>query len=157
MSGVAVRRYRDDDAADVGRIYRRAVLEGTVARYDDRQRAAWAGYARDADEWQRRLADLDTWVAVAGGQPVGFMSLRCDGNLDLAFIQPEWMGRGVGLALYEPLEEFARQQGHIRLDAEASYLARPFFLKRGWRVLAEQEVDCRGVPMTNFLMEKHLT
>jgi len=152
----AIRRDRDSDTEDVARIYRRAILEGTAARYDERQRRAWAGHGGDARRWRRRMADLETWVAVADGSVVGFMSLRADGNLDLAFIQPEWMGRGVGLALYEPLEAHARHLGMTRLDAEASYLAKPFFIRRGWQVLAEQQVACRGVLITNFLMEKRL-
>lgn len=38
----------------------------------------------------------------------------------------------------------------------ASRTARPFFEQRGYRVLAEQQVERRGVTLTNFRMEKTL-
>ena len=36
----------------------------------------------------------------------------------------------------------------------ASITARPFFERRGWRVVKEQRVERRGVALTNFVMEK---
>ena len=36
----------------------------------------------------------------------------------------------------------------------ASITARPFFEKRGYRVVKEQQVERRGIRLTNFVMEK---
>ena len=38
----------------------------------------------------------------------------------------------------------------------ASLTARPFFLKKGYKVIKEQRVLRKGVYLTNFLMEKTL-
>ncbi len=46
--------------------------------------------------------------------------------------------------------------GVRRLYSEASHLARAFFERQGWSVVREQTVSPRGVPMTNFVMEKIL-
>ena len=35
-------------------------------------------------------------------------------------------------------------------------LARPFFLARGYQVVLEQQVERRGVLLTNFVMEKRV-
>ena len=35
-----------------------------------------------------------------------------------------------------------------------SITARPFFEKRGYRVVKEQQVERRGIRLTNFVMEK---
>ena len=36
----------------------------------------------------------------------------------------------------------------------ASITARPFFERRGWHVVKEQQVERRGVLLTNFVMER---
>lgn len=36
----------------------------------------------------------------------------------------------------------------------ASITARPFFEKRGYRVVKEQQVERRGIRLTNFVMKK---
>ena len=38
----------------------------------------------------------------------------------------------------------------------ASLTARPFFLARGYQVVREQQVERRGVLLTNFVMEKRV-
>jgi putative acetyltransferase len=66
------------------------------------------------------------------------------------------VGRGVGRTLYGAVEREARAEGLRRIFTEASITARPFFERRGFRVVREQTVVVRGVAMTNFAMEKPL-
>ena len=153
---LTVRDYRVEDAEALGAIYYRAVREGTIAFYDGAQRAAWAAYWPGGGAWVKRFARLRTWVAEADSAPVGFMSLCDDGLLDLAFVLPEWMGRGAAAAIYDTLEVHARTSGLRQLDTEASYLARRFFLRRGWQEIARQDQERKGVILTNFRMEKQL-
>ena len=40
------------------------------------------------------------------------------------------------------------------VTTHASITARPFFEKRGYRVVKEQQVERHGVLLTNFVMEK---
>ena len=41
-----------------------------------------------------------------------------------------------------------------RIQVHASLTARPFFEGRGYHVVREQQVERRGVLLTNFLMEQ---
>ena len=43
-----------------------------------------------------------------------------------------------------------------RIFTEASVTARPFFERRGFRVVSERRVWRQGVELTNFAMEKSL-
>ncbi|MDJ0628620.1 MAG: GNAT family N-acetyltransferase [Rhodobacter sp.] len=157
MKDLAIRPYRPADAAALAEIFYRAVREGARSRYSDEQRRAWAPEQPDPQTWARRLEGLITVVAVAGGRPVGFMSLRPDGYLDLAFVLPKAMGRGVADALYQDLVAEARQRGIVTLTTEASHLARPFFLRQGWRLVSANTVARGDVKLMNFLMEYSLT
>ena len=151
-----VRSYRDGDANALGEVFHRSVREGAVSRYDAAQVAAWSPDVPSGEAWAARLAGAETVVATEGGLPVGFMSLDVAGYLDLAFVVPEVMGRGVADALYAVLEGRARVAGQVCLTTEASLLAEPFFARHGWRVVARQEVERRGVTLKNARMEKRL-
>ena len=151
-----VRSYRDGDADALGEVFHRAVREGASGLYDAEQVAAWSPEAPTGVGWAARLAGAETVVATEGDVTVGFMSMDGDGYLDLAFVVPEAMGRGVADALYAVLEGRARASGRLRLSTEASLLAEPFLVRHGWRVVARQEVERQGVTLKNARMEKRL-
>lgn len=151
-----VRSYREEDADALGEVFHRAVREGAAARYDEAQVAAWSPAAPAGRDWAERLSDADTVVATEAGAPVGFMSVGANGYLDLAFVLPEAMGRGVSDALYAVLEGRARAAGLCHLTTEASLLAEPFLTRHGWMIVARQEVERDGITLKNARMEKWL-
>ncbi len=154
---VDVRPFHPRDAVALRGIFRQAVLVGAAGHYDAAQRAAWAGAAALPPAWPARLGDQITLVAeAAGGPPLGFMTLGHDGHLDLAFVRPESRGTGVAAALLGAIVAEARARSIAPLTTEASHLARPFFLRHGWTLLAEQQVELNGITLTNFRMELRL-
>lgn len=151
-----VRSYRRGDADGLGEVFHRSVREGARGLYDAEQVSAWSPEVPSGEIWEARLRESETVVATECGVPVGFMSLDAAGHLDLAFVLPEVMGRGVADALYAVLEGRARAAGLVRLTTEASLLAEPFFVRRGWQVVRRQEVERGGVTLKNAQMEKRL-
>jgi putative acetyltransferase len=95
-------------------------------------------------------------VAVEGDDRLGFMNIDDRGYLDLAFVVPEQMGRGVSDMLYAVLESRARARGIGKLTSQASLLAEPFFLRHGWQVVRRQDIEINGVVLRNAWMEKVL-
>ncbi len=153
---INIRGFRNDNVQPTARIFFDAIRLGTAGYYDERQRKAWADKVPDTDEWRQRLQRQYSFVAEVNAKPVGFMTLDAGGHIDLAFVAPDWIGKGVGRALYERIEAEARGLGIPRLDTEASYLARPFFKRQGWLVVRQQSVELGSVSLTNFVMEKRL-
>ncbi len=152
----AVRTYVDSDAEALGRVFYRAVREGAATRYSKDQVTAWSPSAPAGEVWRDRLRQAETVVAVQGETPVGFMTLDDKGYLDLAFVLPEAMGKGVSDALYAVLEGRARANGISALSTQASLLAEPFFARHGWTVARRQEVEIGGVVLKNAWMKKSL-
>lgn len=154
---VTVRSYAPGDAKPLGVVFHRSVHEGAASRYSPEERAAWSPEIPDTRSWDLRLRDAETVVAEVSGKAVGFMSLNmARGYLDLAFVLPEVMGKGVAESLYAVLESRSRARGLTRLSTEASLLAEPFFLRRGWRLVRRQRIERLGVMLPNALMEKDL-
>ena len=58
---------------------------------------------------------------------------------------------GVASAICNELEGFTKAK-HI--TTHASITAKPFFQKRGYRVVKEQKVIRQGIALTNYVMEK---
>ncbi len=156
MEPLTIRPLREDDAPHAARIFFCAVHEGTRAHYSFAQRMAWGRDRVDPEAWRQRLAGMTGFVAERKGEPVGFMTIDATGYIDLAFVLPSAAGTGVGWQLYRAVERKARDLGASVLTTEASKVARPFFERQGWSVVAEQTVHKQGVGLTNCRMEKVL-
>ena len=157
VTDITLRPFRSSDIAETARLYYRSVREGTVTCYNEAQRKAWAPEVPDQDWWAEKLGRQQVFVADHAGTMAGFMTLEQDGEIDLAFVAPEYIGRGVAWLLYQAVMNEARQKGLQKLTAHASYLARPFFERQGWSVCKEQSVTRNGVALTNFVMELSLS
>ncbi len=152
-----IRQFKLTDLAATYAVFFTAVRQGAAEFYSLHDREAWAGSPKPPDNWVARLSDQDTRVAELEGRVVGFMSLMRSGHIDMAFVLPEMMGTGVSARLYKTLEDAAYTAGLDRLTTDASFLAKSFFTKQGWEVLAPQTVLCNGRKIKNFQMEKQLS
>ncbi|MDQ4126616.1 MAG: GNAT family N-acetyltransferase [Actinomycetota bacterium] len=150
-----VRDYEAKDAPEVVRLFYETVRSVNREHYSEEQVAAWAPKVPDAQEWHPRMSARLTLVAEEEGEVVGFAELE-GGHLDMLYARKDAVGRGVGALLYEAVEREASGRGLARITTEASITARPFFERRGFRVVREQTVRRHGVRMTNFAMEKRL-
>jgi len=150
-----IRPYRATDLDAIIEIFLRAIREVASKDYDAAQISAWAKVDRAA--WAACRLSRPTWLAVLDREPVGFSDLEPDGHLDMMFVHPAHQGVGVATRLLATVEATARARQIDRLFTEASITARPFFEKRGFRVLASQRVEKRGEFLVNFRMEKILT
>src|SRR3712207_9461104 len=90
------------------------------------------------------MADRRTLVAEEGGEVVGFAELEEDGHLDMLYVRGGSVGRGVGRRLYRAVEREARGRGLRQIFTEASVTARPFFERRGFRLVREGRIVRRG-------------
>jgi len=150
---LSIRRFRPEDTAATARLFHDAVHQGTRAFYTEAQRKAWAPAVPETDSWRDRLTGQSVFVAELEGKIAGFMTLRDDGYIDLAFVAPDLTRRGIARELYRAIEAEAAKMDLQRLYAHASHVARPFFERQGWSTLRAQTVSPRGVAMTNFVME----
>ncbi|AJC79539.1 GCN5-related N-acetyltransferase protein [Rhizobium etli bv. phaseoli str. IE4803] len=114
---------------------------------------AWAK-VEDRSLWAQRRISGPGWIAEIDGAPVGFSDLTDDGCLDMMFVHPEFQGLGIASRLLSRVEKEALNLGFTRIYTEASRTARPFFERRGFRVITKQTVEKRGQSLENFLMEK---
>jgi len=153
---IQIRPFVAADAPTLGRLMAAAIQQGTQAYYDADQRNAWVANAPAGAAWLDRLTQVTTLIAQDSQGPAGFMTLDTTGYIDLAYVRPDRLGQGVARQLYVAIEALARRQSIRRLTSHASEMARQFFTKQGWQVVAPQLVVVANVEMSNYKMMKML-
>lgn len=153
-----VREASPADTEALAEIFYRAVHIGAATAYSKEQLNAWVDQKPKAQVWAKRLDGLLTLVADRDGVTIGFISVRLsDGFIDLIFVSPEVLGTGVAHALYTEVEARSRAAGVSRLFSHASHMAKPFFERRGWHVVAANQVDRGRILIDNWVMETSLS
>ena len=152
-----VRDYVPADVDALIDLFRQAVRRVAIRDYSEAQVRAWAPDMAEREKWVERRASRPTWVAEIDGKVAGFTDLEPDGHVDMMYVHPDFKGRGVANALMAKVEEAAAEQKLGRLYTEASITAKPFFEKKGFRVIAPQTVHVRGQDLVNYRMEKFMT
>lgn len=146
-----IRGYRSGDCRAMARLFYETVHTVNLRDYDREQAEAWADGKVDEAAWDRSFREHCTLVAVDGFSIVGFGDMDESGYLDRLYVHRDYQGLGIASAICEELEGRTRCGSYV---THASITARPFFEKRGYRVVREQQVVRKGVRLTNFVMEK---
>ena len=146
----SLREYRPEDLGEMAALFYDTVHTVNAGNYTREQLDAWATGQVDEEAWDSSFRAHFTLVAVEEGRIVGFGDMDESGYLDRLYVHRDRQGEGIASALCDALE--SRIPG--RIETHASITARPFFEGRGYRVIREQQVERRGVLLTNFVMEK---
>lgn len=144
---MTLRPYRSDDCPALAKLFYDTVHTVNARDYTPEQMDAWADGQVDLASWDASFLAHTTLVAEEEGIIVGFADLADDGYLDRLYVHKDRQGRGVATALCDALP--GAKLTH------ASLTARPFFERRGWQVVKEQQVERRGVLLTNFVMKRY--
>lgn len=144
-----IRRYRTSDCEQMADLFYHTVHTVNARDYSDEQLDAWAAKDMDFADWDRSFGLHVTLVAVIDGEIVGFGDMDDTGYLDRLYVRCDCIRQGIGTALCDRLEK-----GKEKIRTYASITARPFFEKRGYVVIRENQVERKGILLTNFLMEK---
>lgn len=167
-----IRVYRKEDIREIVELFYHTVHTVNREDYSQEQLDAWADGSPDLESWDRSFQEHISLVAVTAGadgenvcasggqQPgkqtggeriVGFADIDSTGYLDRLYVHRDFQRQGIAEALCDRLEQAS---GAERITTHASITARPFFEKRGYRVIREQQVERKGILLTNYVMEK---
>ncbi|MBD2186638.1 oxygen-dependent tRNA uridine(34) hydroxylase TrhO [Pseudanabaena mucicola] len=152
-----IRLFQKQDRDQIAKLFHDTIHEVNIRDYSPEQIQAWAPDDIHFCDWEEDCHSKYTYVAEEGTEIVGFAQLEANGHIDCFFCHKNYQRCGVGTRLYRALEAKALELGIAWLSVEASITARAFFKSRGFAVVKEQQVFCRGEKLTNFAMEKSLT
>lgn len=158
MTQAEIRPYRLEDAPQIAQLYFDSVHALGTTSYSQAQVRAWAPAPVDPAAVHALTEDGRTTLVAAGPQNevLGYGDLEADAHIDHLYCRPDAAGRGLGSQLLDALIELGRASGMDRLYAEASELARPMFLRKGFVLIRRRDFEVRGVLIHNYAMQKIL-
>jgi putative acetyltransferase len=134
--GAVYRLAMRKDASGLYDIRRRSIVELAPPTMPRAEAKAWASQLT-LSGMERKLRELEIWVAELDGRMAGWGAIRGD-RLEGLYAAPEFAGQGVGTELLDMLEGLMRSRKFRSVRAEASSNARDFYLRRGYRVTGPQ-------------------
>ncbi len=147
---MVIREYQPSDCEVLAELFYNTVHTVNIKDYTKEQLDVWATGIIDLEKWNQSFEEHYSLVAIDDEVIVGFGDINKAGYLDRLFVHSDYQRKGIATAICNQLEQAV--QGNI--VTHASITARPFFEKRGYRVIKEQQVERQGVFLTNFIMEK---
>ncbi len=145
-----IREYQPLDCEILAELFYNTVHTVNAKDYTKEQLDVWATGIVDLEKWNQSFEENYSLVATDGEVIIGFGDINKAGYLDRLFVHSDYQRKGIATAICNQLEQAI--QGTIITYASIS--ARPFFEKRGYRVIKEQQVERQGIFLTNFIMEK---
>lgn len=147
---ISIREYRPSDCEELTKLFYNTVHTVNAKDYTKEQLDAWATGRVDSEKWNRSFLEHCSAIAVHDGRIVGFGDIDKTGYLDRLFVHADYQKRGIATEICDYLEQTV--QGSI--TTHASITARPFFEKRGYKVVKEQQAERQGIYLTYFIMKK---
>ncbi len=145
-----LRKYRQSDCKKLTELFYHTVHTVNAKDYTKEQLDVWASGQVDLAKWDQSLREHFSVVAVENEILVGFGDIDKTGYLDRLYVHADYQSKGIATAICNQLEQAV--SGNI--ITHASITAKPFFEKRGYKVVKEQKVERQGVFLKNFVMEK---
>ena len=146
-----LRKYTETDCATLAWFFYDTVHAVNARDYSREQLDAWATNRVNLEAWNESFQAHHTVVAEMAGKIVGFGDMDETGCLDRLYVHRDHQRRGVATAICDALEQYSKA---AEFTTHASITARPFFEKRGYTVVKVQQVERRGILLTNFVMKK---
>jgi putative acetyltransferase len=143
------------DAERCAAIFRASVEGLAIEDYSAEQCAAWAARADDPG-FPNRLAGALTLMALVDGDPAGFASLKGAETIDMLYVDPDFVRRGVATALVDALVRLAAARGAKTLASEVSDTARPLFERLGFQAQRRNLIPLDDEWLANTTMTKRL-
>lgn len=146
-----IRKYVSTDCKQVADLFYETVHSINAKDYTIEQLDAWADGSLDLEKWDKSFIENYTLVAVEDNCIVGFGDIDRTGYLDMLFVHKDFQGQGIASAICDRLEASITTD---KIATHASITAKPFFEKRGYKSVKEQQVIRKGIHLTNYVMEK---
>jgi len=128
----SLRPFLPADAAICAAIAEASIAELTGEEYTESQQEAWIAAFPDEEALRERLSGQLALMASLGDSLVGFASLEGADHIDMLYVHPGAVRRGVATALIDALEKLAAARGAKTLTADVSDTAQKFFAGRGY-------------------------
>lgn len=145
-----IREYQTSDCKEITELFYNTVHTVNANDYTKEQLSVWATGQVDLEKWNESLQEHFSVVVVDDEIIVGFGNIDNTGYLDRLFVHTDYQGKGIATAICNQLEQAVKGD----ITTHTSITAKPFFEKRGYKIVKEQQIERQGIFLTNYVMIK---
>lgn len=149
-----IRDYKEQDAKESWLLFFNTVRKINSNDYTEAQVSAWATESMDMFIWNKRMSDIEPFIAEIDGKIVGYADLQNDGLIELFFVHADYQKQGIAKALMAHILKDAKQRKIKLLFAQVSITAKPFFESIGFNVTEELLVEVKEEALVCYSMKK---
>jgi putative acetyltransferase len=146
----------EQDVPALAELYAGSVLALGPQLYDDDQVASWAAFASHTDAFRRFVLEPTTFVAEDETGILGFCGIFDDGHIASLYVRPDRGRRGIATQLLEAALDYAVHQRIEFVNAHASRLSHPLFLKLGFKTVRTEVARRDSVSFERYLVERRV-
>lgn len=148
-----IRKYSTSDCEEIANLFYDTVHSVNRVDYTVEQLSVWATGKVDLEKWNKSFLQHYTVVATYNDRIVGFGDIDQTGYLDRLYVHKDYLKRGIATAICNELEGAVDV---AQISTHASITARPFFERRGYKLINEQHVERDGIVLINYVMKKEI-
>jgi len=153
---INIRKATLDDVDSIREMYRDIIFSINSKDYNIDQLTVWASFSENRNAWTKRILEQHFLVAVVEAELAGFSSISDDGYIDFMFTHKDHQGEGIASEMLLKLEDLVSGKQVNKIWAVVSITARPFFLKKGFRITERFTKEVKGVKFDDCIMTKYL-
>jgi putative acetyltransferase len=151
-----IRKAQLKDLGELKKLFRDSILKSGLPHYSPGQLKAWSEGSEDASRWEGLINDQFTLLIEENNQLLGFASLRGKDYFDFLYAVYNQQGKGIAKQLYQAIITEAKTRGTTKITSDVSFMARPFFESRGFKVIKINENKLYGETLINFKVERSI-
>ena len=153
-----IREYISEDLDEIIELFYMTVHYINSKDYTEKQLKVWAPPIDKIPKklWDESLQNHYTIIVEDNNKILGFGDIDNTGYLDRLYVHKDFQKQGIASIISNKLEEYAKQLSCSSITTHASITAKPFFEKRSYKTIKEQEVIRENQILTNYIMKKDL-
>lgn len=155
-SNITIRSSQKKDLAEMQTLFLETISAICKDDYTPQQITVWISSVENMQRWTDKLETQYFLIAQTGPKIIGYASLENNDYLDFMYVHKDFQRKGIANRLYAEIEGEAVRRGATILQSDVSITARPFFEKKGFKVVLEQKIIMKGVEILNYNMRKEL-
>lgn len=151
-----LRLYRETDCMELIQLFYDTIQTINKKDYSNEQIDAWASNALNYSMFSKKFSENPTVIIEYSGEIIGFGVVTKQGLFDCLFVHKDWQRRGVGATIANNIETYTKSNNIDTITVYSSKTARPFFEKRGYKLIKEENFVIKNQSLTSYLMQKNL-
>jgi len=149
-----IRLQKIEDATEIARLHRATIRHINSNDYSQDIIEVWS--ARTSASRFKNLDTVKRWVAIEDEKIICFCDHDFKGELLGLYVHKDHLGKQVGTKLLKKAEDSMKKMGFKEIKMEATVTAKPFYEKKGYKVIKQSFHKIEDKKIQVFIMKKHL-